>query len=185
MSKCGLGSNPAMMLCVGWGFWFCTLLQEVFFPRYYGFRLSPKTNAWFLLKWRVEHLCSANSPKAKGWIDDDHFYFCYHYCCVQENTYYTSFFSPAGFTMSRGYWSRMLGHFRLWPPSWTDWHTWPRSHAGIDPMPRKMNLDHPCQAALLWISKVRGYDRVCSRCSAKKTIKSQVIKQQNKANTLF
>ena len=26
---------------------------------------------------------------------------------------------------------------------------WPRSHAGIDPMPRKMNLDHPCQAALL------------------------------------
>ena len=67
-----------------------------------------------------------------------------------------------------------------------DWLTiWPRFHAGIDPMPRKMNLDHPCQAALLWISKVRGYDRVCSRCSAKKTLKSQVIKQQNTANTLF
>ena len=93
VSKCGLGSNPAMMLCVDWGFWFCTLLQEVFSPRYYGFRLSPKTNAWFLLKWRVEHLCSANSPKAKGWIDDDHFYFCYHYCCVQENTYYLRRFS--------------------------------------------------------------------------------------------
>ena len=35
------------------------------------------------------------------------------------------------------------GHFRLWPPSWTDWHIWPRSHHdGIDPMPNKMNLDY-------------------------------------------
>ena len=54
----------------------------------------------------------------------------------------TSFFSPAGFTMSRRYWSRMLDHFRLWPPSWTDWHTWSWSHAGIDPLPDKINLDH-------------------------------------------
>ena len=44
---------------------------------------------------------------------------------------FTSFFSPAGCSMSRWY-SRMLGHFRPWPPSWTDWHTWLRSHAGID-----------------------------------------------------
>ena len=33
-------------------------------------------------------------------------------------------FSRACFTMSRGYWSRMPGHFKLWLPSWTDWHTW-------------------------------------------------------------
>ena len=43
---------------------------------------------------------------------------------------------------SRGYWSRMPGHFRMWPPSWTDWHTWPRSHAVINPMPDNMNLDY-------------------------------------------
>ena len=36
----------------------------------------------------------------------------------------------------------MPGHFKLSPPSWTGWHTWPRSHASIDPMPDKMNLDH-------------------------------------------
>ena len=51
-------------------------------------------------------------------------------------------FSPAGFMMCRGYWSRMVGHFRLSPPSWTDWHTWPRSRAGINPTPDKMNLDY-------------------------------------------
>ena len=55
---------------------------------------------------------------------------------------FTSLFIAARFAMSRGYWSRMLGHFRLWPPSWTDWHTWLRSHAGIDPMPNTMNLNH-------------------------------------------
>jgi len=55
---------------------------------------------------------------------------------------FTSCFSPAGFTISRGYWTGMPGHFMLWPPSWTDWHTWPRCHVGIDPMPDKMNLDY-------------------------------------------
>ena len=59
-----------------------------------------------------------------------------------ERILFTSFFSPAGFTMSRGYWSRMVGHFRLKPPSWTDWHTWPQCHAGIDPMPDKMNSNY-------------------------------------------
>ena len=40
---------------------------------------------------------------------------------------------------SRGFYNvpRMLiagpGHFRLWPPSWTDWHTWLPSHAGYRP----------------------------------------------------
>jgi len=52
----------------------------------------------------------------------------------------TSFFSPLGFTMSRGYWLRMPGHFRLWPPSWTDWHTCPRSHGDIEPIPDEMNF---------------------------------------------
>ena len=60
----------------------------------------------------------------------------------RERILFTSFLSPAGFTMSRGYWLQRLGHFRLWPPSWTGRHTWPRSHAGIDPMPDKMNLDY-------------------------------------------
>ena len=36
----------------------------------------------------------------------------------------------------------MLGHFRLWPPSQTDWQTQPRSHAGIDPIPDKMNSNY-------------------------------------------
>ena len=36
----------------------------------------------------------------------------------------------------------MPGHFRLSPPSWTDRHTWPETHAGIDPMPDKMGLDY-------------------------------------------
>lgn len=35
----------------------------------------------------------------------------------------------------------MLGHFRLWPPSRTDCHTWPKSHASIDPMPGEMKSD--------------------------------------------
>ena len=61
-----------------------------------------------------------------------------------ERILFASFFSPAGFTISRGYWSRMLGHFRLWPPSWTDWHSSPRCLVGnrIDPMPDKMNIDY-------------------------------------------
>ena len=42
----------------------------------------------------------------------------------------------------RGYRSRMLCHFRLWPPSQTDWQTQPRSHAGIDPIPDKMNSNY-------------------------------------------
>ena len=52
-------------------------------------------------------------------------------------------FSPAGFMMSHGYWSRNLpGHFKLWPPSWTDWHTRPWSFACSDPIPGKMNWDY-------------------------------------------
>ena len=50
--------------------------------------------------------------------------------------------SPADFTMSRGNWSSMPGHFRLRPPSWTDWHTWLRSHAGIDPMIDKIYITY-------------------------------------------
>ena len=30
----------------------------------------------------------------------------------------------------------------LSPPSWTYRHTWPETHAGIDPMPDKMGLDY-------------------------------------------
>ena len=36
----------------------------------------------------------------------------------------------------------MPGHFRLSPPYRSDRYTWPRSHAGIDPMPDNMNLDY-------------------------------------------
>ena len=68
---------------------------------------------------------------------------------------FTSFFSPAGFTISRGYWTGMPGHFRLWPPSWTDWHTfltsmscWYRSYA-------TQNEFRLSQAALFWISKIK------------------------------
>ena len=87
-----------------------------------------------------------------------------------ERKLFTSFFSPADFAMSRGYWSRMPGHFSLLQPSWPDWHTWPQSHAAWQ---RKFRLS---QAALLWISKVRGYDHICSGWSAKekKKRKSQL-----------
>ena len=44
---------------------------------------------------------------------------------------FMSFFIPTGFMMSRGYLSWMLGHSRLWPPSWI---------MCIHPMPDKMNL---------------------------------------------
>jgi len=43
------------------------------------------------------------------------------------------------------------------------------------------------QAALLWISKVQGYDHVCNRWSAKKkkTVPISVVTQQNTSNALF
>ena len=43
---------------------------------------------------------------------------------------------------SCGIWSWMPGNFRLSQPSWTDWHTWPQSHAGIDLTPDKMNFEN-------------------------------------------
>ena len=43
---------------------------------------------------------------------------------------------------------------------------YPPPHCGIDPMLDKINLDS--KAALLWISKVRGYDHVCSGWSAQR-----------------
>lgn len=71
------------------------------------------------------------------------FVYFYHMLRYTERILLTSFFNPAGSTMSRRYWSRMPGQvFWLSPPSRTDWLTWPRSHAGIDLMPAlKMNLD--------------------------------------------
>ena len=73
--------------------------------------------------------------------------------CVRQNAYYLRRFSvsrvlwcPAG--IYRG--CQVISSFR-------PHRTWPRS-----------------QAALLWISKVWGYDPVCSRWSAKKTRKSQL-----------
>ena len=77
-----------------------------------------------------------------------------------------AFDSPAGFTMSCASWWLMPGHFRLWPPSWSDWHTWPQSLVGFDLMPDKMNLDS--QAAILWISKEWSYYHVCTRWAAQK-----------------
>ena len=59
-----------------------------------------------------------------------------------EGILFTSFLQSRGFSISRGYWSWMPDYVRIWPPSWTDWHTWPWSHDGIDPMPDKMNLDY-------------------------------------------
>ena len=66
------------------------------------------------------------------------------------------------------------------PPFWTDWHTWPRPHASIDPILDKNNLDSSFQAraAFLWISKVRGHDHICGRWSAKKNTQIPVIKLQ-------
>ena len=85
--------------------------------------------------------------------------------------------SQAGLTMFRGYLWLMQGHCRLWPPSWsdwlTDWHTWPRFHPVIDPMPYKMKLEY---LKLLYYRFFRSFrcNHVCSRWSAKKTRKSQL-----------
>ena len=59
-----------------------------------------------------------------------------------ERILFMPFFIHAALGMSRGYSSRMPGNFRVWPPSWTHWHIWPRYHADIDLMPDKMNLDY-------------------------------------------
>lgn len=63
-----------------------------------------------------------------------------HDYCVRQNAYYLRLFHSRWFYHVRGYWSRMLGYFSLWPPSWTKWYTLPRCHTGIDPMPDKMNV---------------------------------------------
>ena len=72
------------------------------------------------------------------------------------------FFSPTGLTMFRGHWSRMPGHLRLWPPSWTDWHIWPRSHLKLlycefqkdEVMTMSVVGGHPkTRKSLLWSSK--------------------------------
>ena len=94
------------------------------------------------------------------------------FACDRTRTNYVVFHS-------RGFYNvpRMLiagpGHFRLWPPSWTDWHTWLPSHAGID------------QAALLWISKVRSYDHVYSRWSAKKKPRNSQLENNKTHRTDF
>ena len=44
-----------------------------------------------------------------------------------ERTLFMWLLISAGFTMSRGDWSRIPGHFRLWLPSWID-------SLGLDPM---------------------------------------------------
>ena len=87
--------------------------------------------------------------------------------------------------MSRGYWSQMLGRFSVWPPSWTDWHTWPRSHAGIDPMPDKMNLDSSC--FIRDFNSTRLWARLSLVVSKKKNKTKQILvaKQQNTSNALF
>ena len=76
--------------------------------------------------------------------------------CSTERTLFMWLLISAGFTMSRGNWSFQAMAAIL------DWQSWPRFHADIDLISDKMNL-----AALLRISKVRGYDHVCSRWSAK------------------
>jgi len=88
-------------------------------------------------------------------------------------------FQSRGLTMSRGYWSRMLGHFRLWPSHLTgtlDISCWYRSISNA----RQDEL--VSQTALMWISKVRGYDHVCSKRSVKKAPKSQL--QSNKTDRM-
>ena len=59
---------------------------------------------------------------------------------------------------------RSVGHFRIWPPSF-----WCQTD--------EFRL---FQSALLWISKVRGYDYVCRRWSAKKK-----NKKTKNANTRY
>ena len=46
---------------------------------------------------------------------------------------------------------------RLWLPSWSDWHTCPRSHASLDPI------------SSCFIMPLRGYNHVCTWWSAKQT----------------
>lgn len=111
-------------------------------------------------------------------------FFCITLFRSIERILFTSFFSPAGFTISGGYWSRILGHLRPWPPSCTDCQPWPRSHASNGPVPDKMNIDH-LKLLYYWISKVRDYDHDCSRWLAKKHTQIPAVKQQDISNPLF
>ena len=86
--------------------------------------------AWLLVKSQLPHLekrlsLSANylwktNEKLEG-----------NNNCIWQNAYYLCCFSVPWVLRYR---SQMPGHFRLLHPSWTDWHTWPQSHAGIDPI---------------------------------------------------
>ena len=91
---------------------------------------------------------------------------------------FTSFFSPAGIDRGR----QVTSDFR--------------PHLGLtDTLGRNLMLvSIRCQLrwiwtiskdALLWISKVRGYDHVCSTRSVKKNTKIPLIKQQDTSNALF
>ena len=76
------------------------------------------------------------------------------------------------------------GHFRLSSPSWTYRQTWPGSHAGIDPMPDKMNLDY----LKLLYGEFQKYEvmimSVIGGQLPKKNTQTRVIKQQNTSKAL-
>ena len=97
---------------------------------------NPKAASKFLIE-----LKKGKTQAIAVTITDDEWTFSACALCfpISDHVMFTWEFS---FRFSRGYWLRIPGHFRLWPPSWTDWHTWPRSHPSIDPMPDKMNSDY-------------------------------------------
>ena len=78
----------------------------------------------------------------------------------------------------------MPGHFRLSPPSWTDRHTWPETHAGIDPMPDKMGLDY-LKLRYCEFQKYEVMTMSAEGGQPKRKTQNPVIKQQNTSNALF
>ena len=86
----------------------------------------------FLVTTRVQHLSTARLEQ----VDEISFL-----AFDRTHTTYVVFKSRGSYDVS---WVliAVAGHFRLSPPSWTDWQTWPRSHAGVKPMQDRMNLGY-------------------------------------------
>ena len=96
--------------------------------------------------------------------------------CVRQNTQYLHFFSVRWFS-----WCPADTDCRCWLISGFDRHLGLTDTRGLKLMlvSIRQNEFRLSQAALLWISKVQGYDHVFSGWSAQKI---PVIKQQNTSN---
>jgi len=93
-------------------------------------------------------LCTNYVTLRKIWVRSDS-----SYLRSTERILFTSFFSPVGFTTSRGYWPRIQAFAAI-----QDWLPHLASNTGIDPMPDKRlrfftkDCQCTCHSGFLWNS---------------------------------